>query len=48
MSDDEKNVVVHVTGVSMSGGVKNDNNRPSSEYKKESGGEKARNSERDD
>ena len=44
MSDDEKNVVVHVTGVSMSGGAKNDNNRPSSEDKKESEGEKARNS----
>ena len=48
MSDDEKNVVVHVTGVSMSGGVKNDNNRPSSEDKKESGGEKARDSRSND
>ena len=48
MSEKSKDVVIHVTGVSMSGGVKNDNNRPSSEDKKESGGEKARNSERDD
>ena len=44
MSDDEKNVVVHVTGVSMSGGVKNDSNRSTQSDKKESEGEKARNS----
>jgi len=48
MSDDEKNVVVHVTGVSMSGGVRNDNIRSSSEDKKESGGEKARDSRSND
>ena len=29
----EKDVVVHVTGVSMSGGVKNDSNRPAPENK---------------
>ena len=27
----KKDVVVHVTGVSMSGGVKNDSNRPAPE-----------------
>ena len=44
MSDHKKDVTVFVTGVSMSGGVKNDSNRSSQSDKKESEGEKARNS----
>jgi|TARA_R100001086_G_scaffold248016_1_gene183852 hypothetical protein len=44
MSEKSKDVVIHVTGVSMSGGVKNDSNRSSSNDKKESGEEKAGNS----
>jgi len=44
MSEDKKDVTIFVTGVSMSGGVKNDSNRSSQSDKKESEGEKARNS----
>ena len=44
MSEDKKDVTVHVTGVSMSGGVKDDSNRSTQSDKKESEGEKARNS----
>ena len=44
MSDHKKDVTVHVTGVSMSGGVKDDSNRSSQSDKKESEGEKARDS----
>ena len=44
MSDESKDVTILVTGVSMSGGVKNDNKRPSPEDKKESKGETARDS----
>jgi len=44
MSDHKKDVTVFVTGVSMSGGVKNDGNRSTQSDKKESEGEKARNS----
>ena len=43
-----KDVIIHVTGVSMSGGVKNDNNRPVAENKRKSGTEEARNSKGDD
>mgnify|MGYP003659954337 FL=1 len=44
MSENKKDVTIFVTGVSMSGGVKNDSNRSSQSDKKESEGEKARNS----
>ena len=44
MSDNKKDVTIFVTGVSMSGGVKNDGNRSTQSDKKESEGEKARNS----
>ena len=44
MSDHKKDVTVFVTGVSMSGGVKDDSNRPAQSDKKEPEGEKARNS----
>ena len=44
MSDDNKNVVIHVTGVSMSGKVRDDSNRLAPEDKKESGREKVRDS----
>jgi|TARA_R110000824_G_scaffold48958_2_gene137783 hypothetical protein len=44
MSEHQKDVTVYVTGVSMSGGVKNDSNRSTQSDKKESEGEKARNS----
>jgi len=44
MSDEKKDVTIFVTGVSMSGGVKNDDNRSTQSDKKESEGEKARNS----
>jgi hypothetical protein len=44
MSDDVKDVVVHVTGVSMSGGLKNHNKRPAPADKEKSKGEKARDS----
>ena len=43
-----KDVVIHVTGVSMSGGVKNDDNRPVAENKRKSGTEEARNSKGND
>ena len=48
MSDEKKDVTVFVTGVSMSGGVKNDSDRTTPEDKKESEGEKARDSRSDD
>lgn len=38
---DNKDVTVHVTGVSMSGGVKNDNKRSASADQKQSGKETA-------
>ena len=44
MSDEKKDVTIFVTGVSMSGGVKNDGDRSTQSDKKESEGEKARNS----
>ena len=44
MSDHKKDVTVFVTGVSMSGGVKNDSNGSAQSDKKEPEGEKARNS----
>jgi len=44
MSDEKKDVTIFVTGVSMSGGVKNDSNRSTQSDKKESEREKARNS----
>jgi hypothetical protein len=44
MSDEKKDVTVHVTGVSMSGGVKHDSKRPSSEDTKKSGEKTARDS----
>jgi hypothetical protein len=44
MSENKKDVTIFVTGVSMSGGVKNDGNRSTQSDKKESEGEKARNS----
>ncbi len=44
MSDEKKDVTIFVTGVSMSGGVKNDGNRSTKSDKKESEGEKAINS----
>ena len=49
MSEDKKDVAahdvtIHVTGVSMSGGVKDDSNGSAQSDKKESEGEKARNS----
>lgn len=47
MSDDNKNVVIHVTGVSMSGKVRDDSNRPTTKDKKEPRREKVRDSEGD-
>ena len=44
MSDEKKDVTIFVTGVSMSGGVKNDGDRSTQSDKKESEGEKAINS----
>lgn len=44
MSEIKKDVTVHVTGVSMSGGVKNDSNGSAQSDKEKSGGEKARDS----
>ena len=44
MSENKKDVTIFVTGVSMSGGVKNHSNRSTQSDKKESEGEKARNS----
>ncbi len=49
MSEDKKDVTVHdvtiyVTGVSMSGGVKNDSNGSTQSDKEKSEGEKARDS----
>ena len=45
MTDNKKDVVIHVTGVSMSGGVRNDDNRPVAENKRKGrrrGGERER------
>ena len=44
MSEERKDVTVKVSGVSMSGGVRNDSNRSTPEDKKESKGETARDS----
>tara|TARA_A100000171_G_scaffold3422_1_gene2927 strand:+ start:22 stop:285 length:264 start_codon:yes stop_codon:yes gene_type:complete len=44
MSEVKKDVTVHVTGVSMSGGVKNDGNGSPSANKKEPEGKTARDS----
>ena len=44
MSEVKKDVTVHVTGVSMSGGVKNDSNGSPSANKKEPEGKTARDS----
>ena len=44
MSDEKKDVTVHVTGVSMSGGVKNDGKRSAPTDQDKSGQEKARDS----
>jgi hypothetical protein len=44
MSEEQKDVTVHVTGVSMSGGVKNDTKRSAPTDQKKSGQEKAGNS----
>ncbi len=44
MSDEKKEVTSFGACVSMSGGVKNDGNRSTQSDKKESEGEKARNS----
>jgi len=41
---ENKDVTVHVTGVSMSGGVKNDGKRPSPADQKQSGEKTAGNS----
>jgi hypothetical protein len=37
MSEERKDVTVHVIGVAMTGGVKHDSKRPSSEDTKKSG-----------
>jgi hypothetical protein len=47
MSEVKKDVTVHVTGVSMSGGVKNDSNRSAQSDKEKSEAEKARDSRSD-
>ncbi len=44
MSDEKKDVTVHVTGVSMSGGVKDDSKRSAPTDQKKSGEGEARNS----
>ncbi len=44
MSDEKKDVTVHVTGVSMSGGVKNDSQRSVTTDQRKSEQEKARDS----
>ena len=44
MSDERKDVTVHVIGVAMTGGVKHDSKRPSSEDTKKSGEKTARDS----
>ena len=44
MSEVKKDVTVHVTGVAMSGGVKNDSNGSPSANKKEPEGKTARDS----
>ena len=41
MSDEKKDVTVHVTGVSMRGGVKDDSKRPASADQEKSGQAKA-------
>ena len=42
MSEERKDVTVHVIGVAMTGGVKHDSKRPSSEDTKKSGEKTAR------
>ena len=44
MSDEKKDVTVHVTGVSMSGGVKNDSKRSVTTDQEKSGQGEARDS----
>ena len=44
MSDEKKDVTVHVTGVSMSGGVKNDSKRSAPADQEKPGQAKAGNS----
>jgi len=44
MSEEQKDVTVHATGVSMSGGVKNDTKRSAPTDQNQSGQEKAGNS----
>ena len=44
MSDEKKDVTVHVTGVSMSGGVKNDSQRSAPTDQEKSGEKAARDS----
>jgi hypothetical protein len=44
MSEERKDVSVQVSGVSMTGGVKNDSNRSTQEDKKEPEGKTARDS----
>ena len=44
MSEEQKDVNIHVTGVSMRGGVKDDNQRSASTDQKKSGQTKAGNS----
>ena len=44
MSEERKDVTVHVIGVAMTGGVKHDSKRPSSEDTKKSGEKTARDS----
>ena len=41
MSEEKKDVTIHVTGVSMRGGVKDDSERPASADQKKSGETKA-------
>jgi len=48
MTDDKKDVVIHVTGVSMSGKVRDDSNRLTPKDQRELGREEARDSEGDD
>ena len=48
MTDDRKDVVIHVTGVSMSGKVRDDSNRLTPKDHRKLGREEARDSEGDD
>ena len=45
MTDDKKDVVIHVTGVSMSGKVRDDSNRLTPKDQRELGRDEARDSE---